>query len=97
MAGGGTPICALGMAMTNTAGTVVGIPSKVLAQGMPVLKGPGSITPHPPAPYDFSHAIGLTMPVRKIFCEGMPVTAVGDKCTCKCCVVLGVPTILVGK
>jgi hypothetical protein len=97
MAGGGTPICALGAAMCNCGGTAVGIPSKTLAQGMPVLKGPGSITPHPPAPYDFSHAIGLTMPVRKIFCEGMPVVAVTDKCTCKCVMVTGIPTILVGK
>ena len=93
---GGTPCGVIGTSVTPTGGSVVGVPGKVLVSGIPIAKGPGTITPHPPAPYDATHALGLTLPKRKILCEGLPVVAVGDKCTCKCCIVVGIPTVLVG-
>ncbi len=83
---------------TPTGGIVTGIPNpNVLVQGLPLLTGPGPVIPHLPAPKQPQHKVGITQPVRKIFCAGMPVLAATDKCTCGCVVGPGIPNVLIGK
>lgn len=93
----GTPCGVIGTSVTYTGGSVLGVPGKVLVNGLPMAKGPGPVSPHPPAPYVMTHAVAVTLPKRKIFCEFMPVLAVTDHCNCGCTIVTGIPNVLIGK